>query len=263
MTYVIKHMNDHHESDMIGLIKKFAKQDAVQAQLLEVDLDGLLIEFSTATEAGLKHRINFPQKTTREGLKDAIIDLCTKAPNSGKNLDINKLKEEIKEFQNSFTSAVLATVDGSNFPHASYAPLLNHDGKIYIYISSIAEHHANIKANPTKISLLYLEDSVHAKSIILRKRLYFSAKAKEISRDSSLFDAVISQYKNSSDSSLKTIANFADFALFELQIGSGRFVKGFGQAYDISESGDIGHIGGGASNPHAKNPHNPHGRPHS
>lgn len=50
---------------------------------------------------------------------------------------------------------------------------------------------------------------------------------------------------------IKTIREFTDFDLVELTFGTGRFVRGFGQAYLIDSSGEISHIDV-KGNPHEK-----------
>ena len=59
---------------------------------------------------------------------------------------------------------------------------------------------------------------------------------------------------------IKTIRQMSDFHLIELQLGFGRFVKGFGQAYDILPNGEIKQVGS-IGNPHSKI--SPHTNSHS
>lgn len=246
---ILKHMNEHHQSEMIGLCKKFGNVAEVNNVILEsVDFNGLNLIFNHHQ----KLRIEFPQKADEKTIKQAIIDLCQSVPQT---LEFEKVKEEIQAFKQSFGSCILATLTQDNFPLSSYAPIIQMQNKNYIYISATAEHFANIKNNPQKIEVMFLEDECKAKSVILRKRLRYKAEARFIQRESEEFTKALDFLESSMGGSggVKTIRNFSDFYLIELILKSGRFVKGFGQAYLISDSGAIEHIGI-SGNPH-NNPH--------
>lgn len=242
---ILKHMNEHHKAEMIGLCKKFGNAENVSEVIMQsVDFGGIDLLYNNKETL----RIEFPQKADANTIKQAIIELCQSVP---KTLEFEKVKEEIKEFRKSFGSCILATANQEGFPLSSYAPLIQTTTKNYIYISATAEHFDNIKNNPKKIEVMFLEDECKAKSIILRKRLRYQAEAIFIPRDSQEFeDALDTLEKNmQGDGGIKTIRNFTDFHLIELKFKSGRFVKGFGQAYMISDSGEIAHIGI-TGNPH-------------
>ncbi|WP_104696814.1 MULTISPECIES: HugZ family heme oxygenase [unclassified Helicobacter] len=246
---IIKHMNEHHQSDMAGLCKKFGNATEINEVILEgVDFDGLDLVYNKTQ----KLRVEFAQRADHTSIKQAIIDLCQSVP---KTLEFDKVKEEIENFKKEFNSCILATITQDNFPLSSYAPLIQIDGKYYIYISAVAEHFDNIKNNPQKIEVMFLEDECKAKSIILRKRLRYRAEARFIQRDSEEFNKALDSLESCMGGSggIKTIRGFSDFSLIELIFKDGRFVKGFGQAYLISSSGEVEHIG--ISN-------NPHTRPH-
>ncbi|ANV97807.1 HugZ family heme oxygenase [Helicobacter enhydrae] len=253
---IIKHMNDHHQAEMIGLCKKFGNAKEVQKVELEsVDFGGLDLVYD-----GQKLRVEFPQKADAQTIKQAIIDLCTSVPQT---LEFDKVKQEIAEFKQEFGSCILATLTKEGFPLSSYSPLIQMEGKNYIYISATAEHFDNIKTNPDKIEVMFLEDECKAKSIIVRKRLRYKAQARFVERGCEEFEKALDHLESSMGGSggIKTIRNFSDFYLIELSFGSGRFVKGFGQAYILKENGEVEHIGI-TGNPHG-NPHgNPNGNPH-
>lgn len=48
--------------------------------------------------------------------------------------------------------------------------------------------------------------------------------------------------KPGGEGGIKTIRKMLDFHLVKLEFKKGRFVKGFGQAYDI-ENGNVAHVG--------------------
>ncbi|RDU60285.1 HugZ family heme oxygenase [Helicobacter marmotae] len=254
---ILKHMNDHHNNEIIALCKKYGKAEnlingEVQNATLEgVDFEGLDIVYNN----NVSLRIEFPQKADHSTIKDAIISLCQGA----KTPDSKDISDEIAAFKKEFGSIIIASIDKNGYAIASYAPLMQVENKLYIYISEVADHFQSISANPDKLEILFLEDESKAKSVILRKRLKYRAQARFIERDCEEFQKALDSLQSAMGGAggIKTIRGMHDFHLIELQLGLGRFVKGFGQAYDILPGGEIKHIGGSA-NPHSTSPHSPH-----
>lgn len=262
---ILKHMNEHHQADMIALCKKFGgASDVKQVTLEGVDFGGLDLVYD-----GQKLRVDFPQKADMSTIKQAIIDICMGASRGGASGGANEgdaqLMSEIKAFQKELASCILATLTPDGFPLSSYAPIIQMGEKNYIYISATAEHFANIKQNPQKIEVMFIEDECKAKTILARKRLRYQAHARFVERGCEEFEKTLDFLESTMDanSGIKAIRNFPDFHLIELQFKTGRFVKGFGQAYLLTENGTIQHLGGNGGNPH-ENPHNnPHANPHA
>lgn len=244
---IISHMNAHHQKELESLVKHYGTEpNPSGVQLVGVDFAGLDISYT-----GGSVRVDFPEKATSDSIKDAIIMLCMSVQKP--STDSSGLTQEIAEFAKGFNSGVLATISIHGEVLATYAPIIHHDNRFYIYISEVAEHFASIKTNPTNIELLFLEDECKAKSILVRKRLRYRAEARFVDRESAEFEQVYSSFitQNSKDSSITMIKNMLDFHLIELVVRGGRYVKGFGQAYSIGTNGEITHIGGGSKqNPH-------------
>nr|ELR8893257.1 DUF2470 domain-containing protein [Campylobacter coli] len=101
---IISHMNDHHQSNLIDLCKKFgAVKDPKGVRLVGVDFEGLDIAYNDKENL----RIEFPKKANEETLKDAIIELCMSAKTKK---DLSGVAREAKEFMLSFNSVSLATL---------------------------------------------------------------------------------------------------------------------------------------------------------
>ncbi|PAF46360.1 HugZ family heme oxygenase [Helicobacter sp. 12S02634-8] len=244
---IITHMNDHHQLELIGLLKKFGQIHSPQdTKLLSVDALGMDIGYDGSKSL----RIEFPQKVSdgnmREGLKNAIIEMCQSIP---KTLDIQAVQKDIEAFINACGSVIISSVHASGEVVCSYAPLLRGNGKYYIYISEVSEHYESLRANPKNVEVMFLEDESKAKSVILRKRLRYKTEVTFIERGEefeNVFDNFVAD--NGGAGGIKTIRNMMDFHLVGLEFKKGRFVKGFGQAYDIID-GKISYIGGDG-NPH-------------
>ncbi len=246
---ILDHMNSHHQKELIMLCERFGNAKNVkEARLINVDFGGLDIECNAQII-----RVDFPKKADETNIKNAIINLCQSVATSDK---YDEIKKEIESFKMEFGSIVLATISKDLMPLASYAPLIQMNNKSYIYISATAEHFENIKNNPDKIEVMFLEDESKAASIILRKRLRYKAKAEFIQRGSDEFENALDKLESTGHNGIKSIRNFADFYLIRLDFLEGRFVKGFGGAYLISKDHEISHIG--SNNPHNAHPHGSH-----
>ena len=246
---VISHMNDHHKSNLIDLCKKFgAVKEVNDAVLKSVDFEGLDIVYNDSENL----RVEFPKKATEETLKDTIISLCMSAKSEK---DFSGVKQEIKDFMLSFNSVSLATLSKYKEVTCSYAPFVSTEWGNFIYISEVSEHYSNIKENPNNIEIMFLEDESKAASVILRKRLRYKIKSSFLPRGE-IFDKVYDEFERQTGGSggIKTIRKMLDFHLVKLEFGKGRFVKGFGQAYDLNGEEITPALAGAAGNPH-KFPH--------
>ncbi|MFQ6342209.1 HugZ family heme oxygenase [Campylobacter sp. VTCC 70190] len=244
---IISHMNDHHKANLVDLCKKFGGvQEVGDAFLKSVDFNGLDIVYNENENL----RVEFPKKADESTIKDTIIALCMGAK-SEQNL--SGVEKELKDFMLSFNSVSLASLSAKGEVVCSYAPFVSTQWGNYIYISEVSEHFANIKENPNNIEIMFLEDESKAASVILRKRLRYRVKASFLERGEQ-FELVYDEFEKQTggEGGIKTIRKMLDFHLVKLDFGKGRFVKGFGQAYDI-ENGNITQVGA-SSNPH-KFPH--------
>ncbi|EFN2928214.1 HugZ family heme oxygenase, partial [Campylobacter lari] len=102
--------------------------------------------------------------------------------------------------------------------------------------------------------IMFLEDECKAVSAILRKRLRYKCEAIFMQKDEK-FDEIYDEFlsQNNNDESIKMIKNMQDFHLIKLNFKEGRFVKGFGQAYDIKAQ-IITHAKGKISHKFSNNP---------
>lgn len=169
------------------------------------------------------------------------------------NHDPASIEAKIAEFKSGFNSVFISSLGKNGEVLSSYAPLIQSKHGDFIYISSVADHYENIISNPNNISIMFLEDECAAASPIVRKRLRYKASASKIERDSELFNSVFDEFeaKLGSNRAIAQIRAMGDFAMFKLELSTGRAVFGFGKAYDIN-NGVITQATGA----------NPHNMPH-
>lgn len=237
---MIKHMNQHHQGELLNLAKTFAGVSHVrEVSMVNMDTKGIDLLYDNTPL-----RINFPKEYNHENLKQAIIELCQSIiPKENQEKGI---AQEIEGFKNTLRSVIIASLNQKGEVVSSYAPIIHYQDKMYIYISEVAEHYDGLKNNPHNIEILFIEDEARAKTILARERLKYRVVAHFIPRDSEIFNQVLDFFESSSkDENIKIIRNMSDFHLIALQKQEGRYVKGFGKAYRISQTGEITHLGGG------------------
>ncbi len=144
----------------------------------------------------------------------------------------NRISPEIQEFRHSRICLQLASIDMQGFPHSSYAPFVYHELCYYILISDLAIHGQNLKNNK-KVGIALIEDEKEAKDIFARRRLTYTALAKEIERDSSAWQHIVVEMQKRAGETTQILSQLQDFHLYCLQPLEGRYVKGFGKAYAI------------------------------
>lgn len=245
---ILEHLNNHHQDNLKDLCKKFGNANTISnVQATKVDFEGITLCYNENKTL----KIDFEKKADEKTLKDTIVQLCLSVKSS---LDTQAIKEELEEFMHGFKSICIASIAPNGTAVCSYAPLIQTNGKYYIYISEVSEHFSSIHTNPNKIEIMFLQDEKEAPLIILRKRARFKSEATFIPRGEE-FDRIYDAFEaqNEHNGPLKTIRKMLDFHLIELHLKTGRFVKGFGQAYDIID-GEI--IPLTENNPHTKSPHN-------
>ena len=144
-----------------------------------------------------------------------------------------RLEPEIREFRQERRTLQLATVDENGRPNVSYAPYVQNQDGYFVLISGIARHARNLQVNPS-VSIMMIEDEGSSKQLFARKRLTFDAIASVVQRDSEQWNLVIAQMQARFGEIIDGLSQLQDFVLFNLKAEQGLFVKGFGQAYQVS-----------------------------
>ncbi|USD66794.1 heme utilization protein HutZ [Vibrio sp. SCSIO 43136] len=144
-----------------------------------------------------------------------------------------RLGPEIKEFRSECKTLQLATTDADGRPNVSYAPFVQNENGYFVLISEIARHARNLQANP-EVSIMMIEDEGESKQLFARKRLTFDTTATMVERNTELWVGVVAQMKDRFGEIIDGLSQLEDFKMFQLKPSKGLFVKGFGQAYQVS-----------------------------
>jgi putative heme iron utilization protein len=146
---------------------------------------------------------------------------------------LTEIAEEALDFVSGQRSLQLSTVNLQGEPLASYAPFYRAGaGNYYILVSTLANHTENLQNGVA--SILVIADEQKSPQIFARVRLGFQCRPREVLREDSEFNDFIEKLKTRHGNVIDTLAALSDFKLYELTPVSGRYVKGFGQAYTVN-----------------------------
>ncbi len=147
--------------------------------------------------------------------------------------DSDSARKDFLALRDNACSAQLATLAKDTTPEASYAPCILFEGDYYFFLSQLASHTANLMRNP-EVGLMLIEDESEASNQFARRRISLQGSAQFVERDSDIFKRVIKQFHQRFGKVMKMIEPLPDFQLFCVCVTSGRFVRGFGQAYQLT-----------------------------
>jgi len=137
-------------------------------------------------------------------------------------------------FLEGVSSLMLATCDASGRPNASYAPFVTDDDRnFYVYISGLSTHTQNL-AETGKVSVMAIEDEATTQQIFARGRLTFECSVVELDRETDAWQAIADRFQDRFGKIIDVFRPLPDFRIVQLVPSSGRFVMGFGAAYDVS-----------------------------
>ena len=143
-----------------------------------------------------------------------------------------RLGEEVLEFVDDRRSLQLATLGEDGTPYASYAPFARDADSLYVILSDIAIHGANLRRSPAA-SVLIIEDEDAADELFARRRVTYRVDAEELPVGSDAFAAGVEHLAARLGERPRKLADLADFHLYRLLPRDGRYVKGFGKAYTL------------------------------
>lgn len=152
-----------------------------------------------------------------------------------KPLDKEAIKRQYLAFADEMKTLLLSTIDDEGRPFVSYAPFVKADGKIYIYISRIANHYRYMENNPA-VDVMMIEDEAKTSNLFARQRARFVCTAINVGNEG--HDEIFRRFELSFGKATMSMLRGLDFSLFELTASKGRYVAGFGQAFDIDLAGD-------------------------
>lgn len=142
------------------------------------------------------------------------------------------MQQQLDDFLLQFDGLMLSTVSAESVPEASYAPFVRLDGRWYIFVSLLARHTKNLQANPSASILLV--ESLPSVEAFARRRLSLQMQCRFVSRETSVWQQVMSIFTASFGDVVSVLTSLPDFNLVEMSPVSGQFIAGFAKAYQLS-----------------------------
>ncbi|MGI8504964.1 MAG: HugZ family protein [Hassallia sp.] len=147
---------------------------------------------------------------------------------------IEEAQAAYQNFTNEFQSLILSSVNQENQPNASYAPFVMDEAKnFYIFVSGLSPHTRNLYAN-SQACILFIDDESKTEQIFARRRLTFDCSASLIERETAEWNQIANSFEERFGDMIQVFRGLADFRIFKLTPHEGRFVVGFGAAYQIT-----------------------------
>jgi len=147
--------------------------------------------------------------------------------------DSDEARQDYLALRENINSAQIATLADNSLPEASYAPCVWVDESCYLFLSELAGHTQNLSHNPA-ISLMLIEDEAAAKNPFARRRISLRGTVLVIARCDDLFAKVLAEFRCRFGGVMNVIEPLPDFHLFQIDARGGRFIRGFGQAYELT-----------------------------
>jgi len=165
-------------------------------------------------------------------------------------INLETVRSEYHKLRDQQQSLQMATLDADGLPEASYAPFVWHDDACYLFLSQLARHTQNLNINPA-LGLLLIEDESETRNQFARRRIIWQGRAAKIGRDEALFNTVMQCFRDRFGDFIDVIEPLQDFQLFKITPDTGRFIRGFAQAFQLSGEGlnEMTHINPDGSQP--------------
>jgi putative heme iron utilization protein len=157
-------------------------------------------------------------------------------------VNIEQLLKDCRELQDSFDCLLLSSVNSCGEPLSSFAPYIEHETNFYIFVSELAEHTGNM-LETAKASVMFIEGEQSANNLYARKRAIIQVSVTQVEENSGLMDKIISKMLARHGKTITLLRSLADFRMLELKPNKGRYIVGFGKAYDWDvQAGTLTHI---------------------
>lgn len=146
---------------------------------------------------------------------------------------LQSIGQQANAFQRGFASLQLATTNRAGVPEASYAPFVAHGNQLYVYVSELAAHCANLR-DTGRCCAMFIESEAQAKHPFARQRLTLHCAAREVPREDAHFSLVLAMFHDRFGKFMDMLGKLTDFHLIALTPERGNYVAGFAKAYRLT-----------------------------
>lgn len=150
---------------------------------------------------------------------------------SEKYIDNEKYLNDCEALLNRFDSLMLSTVNNKGEPLASFAPFVEQDGIFYIFVSLLAEHTLNM-LDQRIASIMLIANEQESKNIYIRERAVVQVSIEQVSDQPAVANTVFELMEQRHGKTVNMLRTLSDFKLLQLTPQKGRYVVGFGKAFE-------------------------------
>ena len=146
----------------------------------------------------------------------------------------NSPQQDFVIFKSKIKTLSLSTLTEDGRPNTSYAPFIeDRSGHFYLFLSQLANHTQDLLKQPIA-SILLIEDEQDARQLFARQRISYDCDVDIIQPEDSCYSEHLDNFEKSFGSIIPLLRNLPDFILFKLTPIAGRYVQGFGKAYQLT-----------------------------
>lgn len=153
---------------------------------------------------------------------------------SNNNNEFEKEAQQCDSLIQSRQTLLLSTVTENGKPESSYAAYVrDQQGVFYIYVSELAAHTKNMLQNKL-VSVLFIASENETQNFFARERIVFDCTINEIQKDDVTHDTQLQAMQEKFGETVALLRNLTDFHLLALTPVSGKYIAGFGKAFEIN-----------------------------
>jgi len=128
---------------------------------------------------------------------------------------------------------LLSTVNADTRPEISYAPYIrDRAGDFVIFVSELAAHTGNLLRRG-EAAVMFIESEASSRNPFARQRVILQCRAQEVAREERRYPLLLASLEERFGETVALLRSLPDFHLIILSPRSGRYVAGFGKAYQI------------------------------
>ncbi len=154
----------------------------------------------------------------------------------------NTPEQDFLKFKKSLKTLSLSTLTEAGRPNISYAPFIeDENGYFYLFLSQLASHTQDLLNHPINqplkhpsASIMLMEDEQDSRQLFARQRLTYQCDISIIQPDNDSYSDILDNFESTFGSIIPLLRNLPDFILFKLTPTEGRYIQGFGKAYQLA-----------------------------
>jgi putative heme iron utilization protein len=146
----------------------------------------------------------------------------------------NSPEQDFVTFKAKIKTLSLSTLTATGRPNISYAPFIeDENGCFYLFLSQLASHTQDLLNQPMA-SILLIEDEQDARQLFARRRISYDCDVSIVQSGEACYSDRLDKFEQSFGSIIPLLRSLPDFILFKLTPTEGRYVQGFGKAYQLT-----------------------------